>query len=298
MRINGVYKCQRLIFTVKSDPNFIVSSCRLRTTAVGEVIKTLGTVSPSKLKEKVEPEWLRQTPLRTTSKGSKLRRQLSLRSDRNLARRITNESIDQNSEFIRKVRLRPTTRGKMLKRGHSIRGTERRSTPSGSSLSRSGSNNSTLESNSGQSETRERREATQKDGIMRLKKQRSVNAKHGSGLSRSDDNGSFSRVKEARASTKTKGERLQNDSRVRVTRQGSFDVTQGDRTMTLNIVHVNEEQPKSTRPVVLRATSKGARLMRGESLGKGQHKLVSPSSAAQTTDPICVPNDHLPDLIG
>lgn len=77
-----------------------------------------------------------------------------------------------------------------------------------------------------------------------------------------------------------RGKLLQKESSVNLKRQGSFRVTRGDLDMTLNIVKVElEEAPAFCRPTVLRTTSRGARLMRGESIRKSkkQQAPVVPS---------------------
>lgn len=47
-------------------------------------------------------------------------------------------------------------------------------------------------------------------------------------------------------------------------------MSRGDVAMTLNIVHIGEEKPENARRAVLRTTSKGARLRRGESIRKSK----------------------------
>ena len=278
--------------------------------------------------ERAGPEWIRQQPLRATSKGAKLRRQESLRGDRNLARNVTNESIDQNSSqaFASKLGLRPTLKGQMLTRGLSIREHNQRGLRSGSGLSRSGSNTSSTGSGSSFRAAKERRGGVKKESSIRLKKKPSIRSQHLSGLSRSSSNGSSSideealmlpkgsigrgkrLQKESSANMKRqgsfrvtrghpsglsrsssngsssideealmlpkgsigRGKRLQKESSVNMKRQGSFRVTRGDLDMTLNVVKVEAETPAWCRPTVLRTTSRGARLMRGESIRRGK----------------------------
>ena len=51
--------------------------------------------------------------------------------------------------------------------------------------------------------------------------------------------------------------------------------------MTLNVVKVEEEKPVWARPAILRTTSKGARLRRGESIRKGNRHPLSFAQIAE-----------------
>lgn len=109
---------------------------------------------------------------------------------------------------------------------------------------------------------------------LRMKKDRSLLSisGHGSRLSRhssmSSSGGSTSSnggCREKKRSSRRPLASQQNRS-VSLIAQGSFRVKHGESSVTLNVVKVNHQPTDLTCRTLLRATSKGACLMRGDSI--------------------------------